>query len=111
MFHEPEFIELLSCEEKEYLVKTIYPNVFRAQFRAMTDEDLRKSHQIFNDFEQLSTFWIDSKLNEFSSLFEEINEKCLYTFEFKDEDGAMPEHEFRDPVEKIFSQIQKYCDQ
>ena len=47
----------------------------------------------------------------FSSLFEEINEKCLYTFEFKDEDGAMPEHEFRDPVEKIFSQIQKYCDQ
>jgi succinate dehydrogenase flavin-adding protein (antitoxin of CptAB toxin-antitoxin module) len=72
---------------------------------------MREADQILNDFEQLSIFWIDSELDEFSSLFEEMNEKCLSTLEFEAEDGAMPEEEFRDSVEKIFSQIQNYWDE
>ena len=69
---------------------------------------MREADQILNDFEQLSTFWIDSELYEFSSLFEAINKKCLSTLEFETEDGAMPKEKFRNSVEKIFSQIQKY---
>ena len=72
----------------------------------MARQDMREANQILNDFEQLSTFWIDSELDEFSSLFEEMNEECLSRLEF--EDGPMPEEEFRNSVEKIFSQIQKY---
>ena len=126
LFFEPDFIELLSCEGsvhtqifyngkdkyfhliQEYLGKKINPNLFRTQFTRMTRQDMREADQILNDFEQLSTFWIDSELDEFSSLFEEMNEKCLSTLEFEAEDGAMPEEEFRNSVEKIFSQIQKY---
>lgn len=106
MFYELDFIELLSCEKsvhtqilynrknkyfdliKEYLMETINPNLFRARFTIMAREDIRKADEILNDFEQLSTFWIDLKLDEFSSLFEEINEKCLYTLEFEDKDTA-----------------------
>ena len=70
----------------------------------MVNEDLKKSHKIFNNFEELSTFWIDLELDDFSSLFENIYETCLYAFEFEDQDDdAMPEDKFRDSIEKFFS--------
>ena len=129
LLYKPDFIELLSCQGsvetqifynqkdkyfdliKEYLVETIPSNVFRVRFTRMAREDMKKADEILNDFQQLSNFWIDSELDEFSSLFEEINEKCLYAVEFEGEDGAMPEDEFRDSIEKIFSQMQKYFDE
>ena len=129
LFDDPTFIELLSFESsvetqvfynhknnyfaliQKYLDETINPNVFRGQFIGMVNEDLKKSHKILNNFEELSTFWIDLELDDFSSLFENIYETCLYAFEFEDQDDAMPEDKFRDSIEKFFFKIQKYLDE
>jgi hypothetical protein len=124
LFDDPTFIELLSFESsvetqvfynhknkyfaliQKYLGETINPNVFRGQFIEMVNEDLKKSHKIIKNFEELSTFWIDLELDDFSSLFENIYETCLYAFEFEDQDGAMPEDKFRDSIENFFFKIQ-----
>ena len=129
LFDDPTFIELLSFESsvetqvfynhknnyfaliQKYLNETINPNIFRAQFIEMVNEDLKKSHKILNNFEELSTFWIDLELDEFCSLFENIHETCLYAFEFEDQKDAMPEDTFRDSIQKIFFKIQKYSDE
>lgn len=125
LFDEPTFLELLSFESsveiqvfynhktnyfaliQKYLDETITPNVFRGQFIEMVTEDLKKSHKILNNFEELSTFWIDLELDDFSSFFENIYETCLYAFEFEDQDDAMPEEKFRDSIEKYFFKLQK----
>ena len=129
LFADPTFLELLSFESsletqvfynhknnyfaliQKYLNETINPNIFRAQFIEMVNEDLKKSHKILNNFEELSTFWIDLELDEFCSLFENIHETCLYAFEFEDQKDAMPEDTFRDSIQKIFFKIQKYSDE
>jgi hypothetical protein len=129
LFADPTFLELLSFESsletqvfynhknnyfaliQKYLNETINPNIFRAQFIDMVNEDLKKSHKILNNFEELSTFWIDLELDEFCSLFENIYETCLYAFEFEDQKDAMPEDTFRDSIQKIFFKIQKYSDE
>ena len=121
LFDHPTFLELLSLEStvetqvfynqknnyfaliQKYLGKTINPNVFRGQFIGMVKEDLKKSDKILKNFEELSTFWIDLELDDFSSLFENIYETCLYAFEFEDQDDAMPEDKFRDSIENFFS--------
>jgi len=128
-FADPIFLELLSFESsietqvfynhknnyfaliQKYLNETINPNIFRAQFIEMVNEDLKKSHKILNNFEELSTFWIDLELDEFCSLFENIHETCLYAFEFEDQKDAMPEDAFRNSIQKIFFKIQKYSDE
>ena len=128
-FADPIFLELLSFESsletqvfynhknnyfaliQKYLNETINPNIFRAQFIEMVNEDLKKSHKILNNFEELSTFWIDLELDEFCSLFENIHETCLYAFEFEDQKDAIPEDTFRDSIQKIFFKIQKYSDE
>ena len=129
LFSDPIFLELLSFEAsvetqvfynhknsyfaliQKYLGKTINPNVFRGHFIQMVKEDLKKSHKILSNFEELSTFWIDLELDDFSSLFENIYETCLYAFEFEDQKDAMPEDTFRDSIQKIFFKIQKYSDE
>jgi hypothetical protein len=128
-FADPGFLELLDFESsvetqvfynhknnyfaliQKYLNETINPNIFRAEFITMVNEDLKKSHKILKNFEELSTFWIDSELDEFCSLFENIHETCLYAFEFEDTKDAMPEDTFRDLIQKIFFKIQKYSDE
>ena len=128
-FADTIFLELLSFESsletqvyynhknnyfaliQKYLNETINPNIFRAQFIEMVNEDLKKSHKILNNFEELSTFWIDLELDEFRSLFENIHETCLYAFEFEDQKDAMLEDTFRDSIQKIFFKIQKYLDE
>ena len=95
---------------QKYLNETIHPNIFRAQFIEMVNEDLKKSQEIFDNFEELSTFWIDLELDEFGSLFENIHETCLCAFEFEGQEDAMPETKFRDSIQKIFFKIQKYLD-
>jgi len=125
LFDDPTFIELLSLESsvetqvfynhknnyfaliQKYLGEIINPNVFRGQFIEMVNEDMKKSHKILKNFEELSTFWIDLELDDFSSLFENIYETCLYAFEFEDQDDAMPEDKFRDSIEIFFFQNPK----
>jgi len=129
LFADPIFLELLSFESsvatqvfynhkknyfallQNYLNETISPNLFRAQFIKMVNEDLKKSQKILKNFEELSTFWIDFELDEFCSLFENIHETCLYAFEFEDQKDAMPEETFRDSIQKSFFKIQKYSDE
>jgi hypothetical protein len=77
----------------------------------MVNEDLKKSHKILKNFEELSTFWIDLELDEFCSLFENIHETCLSAFEFEDQKDAMPEETFRDSIQKSFFKLQKYSDE
>jgi hypothetical protein len=73
----------------------------------MVNEDLKKSQEILDNFEELSTFWIDLELDEFDSLFENIHETCLCAFEFEGQEDAMPETKFRDSIQKFFFKIQK----
>ena len=125
-FNDPTFLELLSFESsvetqvfynhknkyfafiQKYLGGIINPNVFRGQFITMVNEDLKESQKLLNNFEELSTFWVDLELDDFASLFENMHETCLYAFEFEDQDGAMPEDKFRDSILKIFTQMQSY---
>lgn len=74
----------------------------------MVNEDLKKSQEILDNFEELSTFWIDLELDEFCSLFENIHKTCLYAFKFEDQKDEMPAGTFRDSIQKIFFKIQKY---
>ena len=126
LFDEPIFLELLSFESsvetqvfynhrnnyfaliQKYLSEIINPNVFRGQFIEMVNKDLKNSQKLLQNFEELSTFWIDLELDNFSSLFENIHETCLYAFEFEDQEGAMPEDKFRASLEKIFLQMEKF---
>jgi hypothetical protein len=128
LFDDLTFIELLSLESnvetqvfynhknnyfaliQKYLGEEVSPNLFRGQFIEMVNEDLKKSHKILKNFEELSTFWIDLELDDFSSLFENIHETCLYAFEFEDQDDAMLEDKFRDSIENFFFKIQKYLE-
>ena len=129
LFADPRFLELLALEAsienqifynnknnyfaliQKYLNETIHPNIFRAQFIKMVNEDLKKSQEILDNFEELSTFWIDLELDEFGSLFENIHETCLCAFEFEGQEDAMPETKFRDSIQKIFFKIQKYLEE
>ena len=128
LFVDPTFLELLALEAsiesqvlynhknnyfaliQKYLNETIHPNIFRAQFIKMVNEDLKKSQEILDNFEELSTFWIDLELDEFGSLFENIHETCLCAFEFEGQEDEMPETKFRDSIQKNFFKIQKYLD-
>jgi hypothetical protein len=129
LFADPTFLELLALEAsiesqvfynhknnyfaliQKYLNETIPPNIFRAQFINMVNEDLKKSQEILDNFEELSTFWIDLELDEFGSLFENIHETCLCAFEFEGQEDAMSETKFRDSIQKFFFKIQKYLDE
>ncbi len=129
LFADPTFLELLALEAsvenqvfynhkntyfaliQKYLNETIQPNIFRAQLIEMVNADLKKSQEILDNFEELSTFWIDLELDEFGSLFENIHETCLCAFEFEGQEDAMPESTFRDSIQKNFFKIQKYLDE
>ena len=127
-FQDPEVLELLSCQSsvqtqifydqkneyfdliQKYLSEKITPNVFRGKFIIMTKDNIKKASKILQNFEELSTFWIEPDLDKFSSLFEAMYETCLYAFEFEDQDGAMPEDQFRNSIQKTFLQMEKYFD-
>lgn len=69
---------------QKYLGEKITPNIFRGEFILMTEDNIKKAHKILQNFEELSTFWIEPDFDEFSSLFETMHETCLYAFEFED---------------------------
>jgi len=125
-FNDPTVLELLSFKAsvetqvfynhknkyfaliQTYLGGIINPNVFRGEFITMVNEDLNESQKLLDNLEELSTFWVDLELDDFSSLFGKMHETCLYAFEFEYEDDAMPEDKFRDSILKIFTQMQSY---
>lgn len=107
LFQDTAFLELLSCESsvetqifddqkteyfdliQKYLGEKITPSEFRNKFIDMTTNNMEKTNKILQNFEELSTFWIELDLEKFYSLFAEIYKICLSAFEFKDEDGSM----------------------
>jgi len=124
LFDEPDFLELLSYQAtvytqlyfsrksdycsliKQYLDATIFPHIFRAKFLEMVEQDDEKAEKILQDFKQLSSFSSDVNLDQFSSLFERISDKCLQAFEFGPEDDGygIPEDEFRNAIEETYFQ-------
>jgi hypothetical protein len=69
-----------------------------------------KAERILQDLKQLFSFSIDGNLDQFSSLFGRISNKCLQAFEFgpKNDGYGIPEDEFRNSVEKTYLQLQKF---
>ncbi|NES79941.1 hypothetical protein, partial [Okeania sp. SIO1H4] len=83
LLYEPDYLELLSYQEtvyhqiyfsrksdycsliQKYLNTTILPYIFRARFLEMVKQDDEKAEKILQDFEQLSSFSIDVKLDGF----------------------------------------------
>ena len=94
----------------KYLTKKINPGRFRSKFLQMQREDGEAATMIKKDLEQLATFSIDLKADEFSSLIEQIYDVSALAFEFGPEDG-ISEERFRDSVEKVFSEMEKYFDE
>lgn len=129
LFSNSQFIELCTLEGKveiqvyyenrhqysvliqNYLNKLITPHRFRADFTLLKEEDIKKAEKILENFEELSNFWIDSDLNDFSSSFETMYDNCLSIIELEDEGGAMMETDFRNSIEKHFFKIQKYLNE
>ena len=88
--NKKEFLELLSYGSRvesqisydrknvyhslitEYLTKKINPGRFRSKFLQMHREDGEAATMIKKDLEQLASFSIDLKADEFSSLIEQI---------------------------------------
>lgn len=130
-FKDPLYIELLSLEARvekqvvynhknsyfdliqKYLDNKISPYVFRFEFIKMINKDTKKAEKILNNFEELATFWIDFELDDFSSLFSNIEEPCsyLFEFEFEDEENKISETTFRNLIQKNFLKLQKYSKQ
>lgn len=122
--NKKEFLELLSYGSRvesqisydrknvyhslitEYLTKKINPGRFRSKFLQMHREDGEAATIIKKDLEQLASFSIDLKADEFSSLIEQIYDVSALAFEFGPEDG-ISEERFRDSVEKVFSKMEK----
>jgi hypothetical protein len=120
---DPEVLELLACKSsvrtqiyyeqkteyldliQKYLDETIPAGVFRSEFLSMSDKDRKKANKIFQNFEELLTFWIEPGLDKFSSLFPEIHDLCLSVVEFGVEEDGIPEDRFRNLIQKIFIEL------
>ena len=131
LFNDPDYLELISYQAtvysqiyfsrksdycsliKKYLNTIIPPHKFRARFLEMVKQDDGKAEKILQDFKQLASFSIDVNLDGFSSLFEQIFNKCLQAFEFgPSNDGyGIPENEFRNSIEKIYFQLENYLNE
>ena len=128
---EPNFLEFVSCEAtvyrqiyfnrkseyvfliKKYLNTPFPPHIFRARFLEMVKQDDEKADKILQDFNQLSSFSIEGNLDEFSSLFERIYNKCVQAFEFgpQDDGYGIPEDEFRNSIEEIYFKLENYLNE
>jgi len=123
-FRDPEVAQLLSYQSslenqtfydqkndyldliQKYLDETIPTHLFLGKFLDMRRDNTEKAAKILQNFEELSTFWIEPGVEKFFSLFGEINEACLCVFEFGLGDEGIPEDKFRNLIEKIFSQME-----
>ena len=122
-FQDPEVLELLTLESsvqtqifydqkneyfdliQKYLDETMISSDFVAKFIKRTRENLKKSTEILENFEKLSTFWIEPGLTEFSSLFDEIDEACLTINEYGIGDQEISEDRFRNLIQTTFIKL------
>jgi hypothetical protein len=91
-------------------------DLFRWEFFSIYREDNKSlenlEKEIIKDgLQRLSTFLIDAKSTEFSALINQIVGYCEFlTFDPEDSYG-MNLDQFRDSIEKIFFNMQKYLDE
>ena len=81
-------------------------NEFRSKFLKMQREDGEAATIIKNDLERLTTFSIDLKAAEFSSLIQQVYNVLNLAFELGPKNG-IAEDQFRDSIEKTYLQIEK----
>lgn len=79
----------------------------------MYREDNKAVKILKKDLKRLSTFSIDSKSDEFSSLITQIFEDCdALAFHFDlEESYGITENQFQDSIEEIVFQMQKFFDE
>lgn len=96
---------------KEYLDERMDSKIFISEFLELQDEDCKAEEILSKNFKQLSTFSIDSKLDEFSSLIEQISNECTLAFDYYPKDSyRIKEDEFRDYIKSMFFQIKNCLD-
>ena len=128
-FEDPEVLELLDFrssvetqifyEQKmeylkliqKYLDERISPGKFRNDYLEMAKNSMKKARKILLNEEELSMVWIESGLEKFSSLFDEIHEACQCIIEFGTGDEGISEDRFRDSIEKTYLQMQKFFEE
>lgn len=103
------------CLIEGYKTGTIDAVLFRLAFLKMYREDNKAVKILKKDFQRFSTFLIDSKSYEFSPLINQIFDDCdALTFDFDPEDEEsyrITKDQFRDSIETIFFQMQKFFDE
>lgn len=122
-FQDPEVLELLSYQSsveaqifydqkneyldliQKYLCERISANQFRIEFIEMITDNIKKAGKIFQNFEELSVFWIKLGSGEFSSLLTEIHDLCLTVVEFGVGEEGISEDLFRNLIQKIFRKM------
>lgn len=103
--------DYISLIEK-YLTNEIDSLLLRLQFFQIQREDKKIKKDLEKNFERLSNVLIDSKSGEFSLLIKDIFDACealKYDSE-PEETYGITELQFRDFLEKIFLQMEKYSD-
>ena len=103
--------DYISLIEK-YGTKEIDSLVLRLQFFQTQREDRKIQEDLEKNFERLSNLLIDSKSGEFSLLIQDIFDACeaLKSDSEPEEAYGITELQFRDFLEKIFLQMEKYSD-
>jgi len=122
-FRDPEVAQLLSYQSsvetqifydqkdqyldliQKYLDETIPTHLFLGKFLDMRRYNIKKARKILDNFEELSTFWIEPGVDKFSFLLKEIYQACLYVSKFGLGDNGIPEDKFQNLIQKIFSQV------
>jgi len=100
------------CLIKKYLTNEIDSLLLRLEFFQIQREDRKIKKDVEKNFQRLSNILIDSKSGEFSLLINDIFEACeaLKCDSEPEEAYGITELQFRDFVEKIFLQMEKYSD-
>ena len=103
--------EYISLIEK-YVTNEIDSLLLKLQFFKIQREDRQIVEDLEKNFERLSNVLIDSKSGEFSPLIQDIFDACEVVKSDSEPEEAygITELQFRDFLEKIFLQMEKYSD-
>lgn len=125
-FQDPDVLELLALESsletqilydqkieilnliQNYLDEKLLPGEFRNQYLNISTQSMKKVSKSLQNEEELSNFFIESRLKNFSLLFSEITEACQCIVEFGTGNEGISEEKFRDLVEKVMIEMKFY---
>ena len=125
-FQDPDVLELLALESsletqilydqkieilnliQNYLDEKLLPGEFRNQYLNISTQSMKKVSKILQNEEELSNFFIESGLKNFSLLFNDITEACQCIVEFGTGNEGISEEKFRDLVEKVMIEMKFY---